>query len=239
MVCDPSIQETDRALVLLHIPHIELRNADDFTHADIPRGGTWERLYAISIYLNESYVVQLDADTITLHPNTFVRDCIEKSIGFVLGEIADQKVLTLSEAAIDARNHIAREGGNLIHIQAQVEAVLDKLALPPLMRYVRGCSGFTGFPKDDTVREKLLHFSKKMGKHFGESWKKWGTEQITSNYLIASYLDTKILPFPDYGTPDVACAGSVFIHFIGSMRFINWRYQRATKRFIDFIGQKK
>jgi hypothetical protein len=50
VVCDPSLDDNDRAVLKHHLPHVELREAHEFTHPDIPRGGTWERLFAISSY---------------------------------------------------------------------------------------------------------------------------------------------------------------------------------------------
>jgi hypothetical protein len=238
VVCDPSITEVDRAIFRQHIPHIELRNAIEFVNSYIPRGGCWERLYAISGYSSEGYVVQLDADTVTLQSNEFVRDSILNKKGFVLGELRNQKLLQLDDAGAMARHKMVQEAGMPVHIQVLAESVMDTLGLHENMRYVRGCAGFTGFPLDVKMREKLLLFSKTMGAHFGKRWHDWGTEQITSNYLVASCPGTAVLPFPAYGTPDVADSNTVFLHFIGSMRFINGHYQRATRKIVDQLRHR-
>ena len=86
VVCDPSIDEHDRAVLTRHVPHIELRPADEFTHPSMPRGGTWERLFAISAFVRDNYVVQLDADTLTIQPIPEVLAAITSGTGFVLGE---------------------------------------------------------------------------------------------------------------------------------------------------------
>ena len=99
VVCDPSIQEADKAILLQQIPHLVLRHADEFTHPTVPRGGTWERLYAISGYCAEDYVVQLDADTITCKKNTAVLNCINAKIGFAIGEIPNQKIQDFTETS--------------------------------------------------------------------------------------------------------------------------------------------
>lgn len=233
VVCDPSIGEADKAILLQQIPHLVLRHADEFTHADVPRGGTWERLYAISGYCAEDYVVQLDADTITCQKNSAVLNCISSKIGFSIGEIPNQKIQDFAETSRIGKEIIDMNLRNPPHIQASCEAIMAELGLPNEMRYVRGCAGFTGFPCDPLMRQKLINFSSVMTEKFGARWKEWGTEQVTSNYLVASCPGTVVLPFPDYCTPDVETESTVFLHFIGPMRFINNRYRNLTKIFID------
>ena len=228
VVCDPTIDESDRAHLKEHIPHIELREADEFTHANIPRGGTWERLFAISEYVRQSYVVQLDADTLTIGDIKEVKKSIQENRAFVLGEEPNQRILTLEEASIPAKVRLLSNS----HIQTQTEAVLSGLPLPDGAKYLRGCSGFCGYPRENDFQLSLLTFSRTLTGHFGDLWKSWGTEQITSNYLLANMTGTKILPFPQYGTPDATNSASSFIHFIGSMRFISDKYLKESMKII-------
>ncbi len=102
VVCDPSITDADRAVLKEQVPHIELRRADEFTHPDIPRGGTWERLFAISEYVRDNYVIQLDADTLTVRPIPEVLEAIRNQTGFVLGEMPDTPIRTLPAARENA-----------------------------------------------------------------------------------------------------------------------------------------
>ena len=69
-----------------------------------------------------------------------------------------------------------------------------------------------------------------------EDWKRWGTEQVTSNYLVANAFATKSLPFPKYGTPDCATAETAFFHFIGPMRSINNKYKTTSRQAIHLIS---
>jgi len=225
VVCDPSITDADRAIFTEQIPHIELRKADEFTHPNIPRGGTWERLFAISEYTKTSYVVQLDADTITTQAVPEVVRSIQMQRGFVLGEMADQTVEPLAVTSARASTWLNGKP----HIQASVEAAMAGLPFPDQAMYVRGCSGFCGFPVGPSMRDNLLGFSKIMMGKFGSRWAEWGTEQITSNYLVANYPGTQVLPFPKYSTPDVANESSAFVHFIGSLRFVSSKYTKLTK----------
>ena len=233
VVCDPSLGRVEKDILRKHIPHVELRAADEFVHPNIPRGGTWERLYAISAYTEHHYVVQLDADTLTTQPVPEVMKAITESRGFVLGERTAQQFMTLSETAANAQPGMKSPP---LHIQTIVEANIDSVALPAEARYVRGCSGFTGFPRSTHMREQLLDFSTRMQQKFGKDWIRWGTEQITSNYIVANAANPVILPFPKYGTPDVADKQTAFFHFIGSMRFVNDRYRKTSKQVLKELN---
>ncbi len=233
VVCGPSIDEADRAIMQSHVPHIELRAADEFTHPDIPRGGTWERLLAICDYARDSYVVQLDADTVTVGQPHEVLQAISRGVGFVLGEVPKQTLITLDTTS---RNAQADPHGQK-HIQGYSEACMSQVGLPADALYVRGCSGFTGFPPSVNMREDLVHFSNCMSRKAGkERWAAWGTEQVTSNYLVANAPGTQVLPYPKYGTPDTMNSDTVFIHFIGSLRFNSDRYEKTSRK---VIGQMK
>lgn len=232
VVCDPSINATDRATLKQHVPHIELRNADEFTHPDLPRGGTWERLFAIASFSPEDYVVQLDADTLTVHPIPEVLEAVHAGHGFVLGEMPDTPIRSLDKVRENALPWI-RPGA---HIQSIAETEMVNVGLPANARYIRGCSGFTGFPRSAAMRDQMIDFSRRMGGKLGEDWKRWGTEQVTSNYLVANSAGMRPLPFPKYGTPDCATGDTAFFHFIGSMRFINSKYEATSRHAIALIG---
>ena len=226
VVCDPSITAIDRDNLQAHIPHIILRHADEFTHPNIPRGGTWERLYAISEYSRNSYVIQLDADTITMLPPVEVIDAVMSKAAFVMSGNPGNVIMSLQETEDNAASWGPPEP--VMNMQATVERSMATSNLPAQARYVRGCSGFTGFPASDTMTDELLQFSKIMQARHGKRWEEWGTEQITSNYLVANARDTTVLPFLSYGTPDVLHAESIMTHFIGFMRFTSDKYRVAT-----------
>jgi hypothetical protein len=226
VVCDPSTRLRDRVLLQRHIPHLALHDAKEFHHPDLPVGGTWERLHAISHYTKQTYVVQLDSDTLTLKTPMAVLDGVRANTGFVIGEEVSQSLMTLTQTSIRSSQLHA----HFDHVQCVFEANINQAELPEQSMYVRGCSGFTGFPKTDLMQQDLLDLSRRMRKLLQTRWADWGTEQVASNYLIANAQGTSPLPFPDYGTPDVIHENSAFIHFIGSMRFKNKLYRQTTKR---------
>lgn len=225
VVCDPSLTVEDRDCMKHHIPHIEFREAYEFRHGAIPVGGTWERLSAISKYVTEAYTVQLDADTICTGPIEEVRRAVLNNTGFVLGEKPQQEIILLSEAA-EKSKHWTND-----HIQAVAEKSMEQVLGNKY--YVRGCSGFTGFPKNSALEENMLEFSTLMSRFIGSRWSEWGTEQVASNYLIANCSDTEILPFPKYSTPPIGVEAVAFHHYIGHVRFGDGRYASVARSVLN------
>lgn len=232
VVCDPSINDDDRAVLRHHVPHVELRAADEFTHNTMPRGGTWERLFAISGFVRDNYVVQLDADTLVVKPIPEVLEAIQSGKGFVLGEAPETPLRSLA-ATRERALPLIRPGA---HVQSISESEMANVGLPENARYVRGCSGFTGFPRNAEMQDLMIDFSRRMTQKLGADWKRWGTEQVTSNYLVANAHGTAALPFPKYGTPDCATTETAFFHFIGSMRFVNSKYEATSRQAIRLLG---
>lgn len=232
VVCDPSISIEDRAVLKKHVPHIELHAADEFTHPSMPRGGTWERLFAIAGFVADQYVVQLDADTLTVQPIPEVINAIQNGKGFVIGEGVETPMRSLQATRENALPWMAPGA----HIQGIAETEMVNVGLPANARYVRGCSGFTGFPRSAEMRDTMIDFSQRMTAKLGDDWKLWGTEQVTSNYLVANAPETIVLPFPKYGTPDCATGVTAFFHFIGSMRFVNNMYEKTSRQAIRLIS---
>jgi len=233
VVCDPSIDDSDRAILKRHLPHVELHVADEFTHPSMPRGGTWERLFAISEFVRDNYVVQLDADTLTVQPIPEVLEAIRNGKGFVLGEKPVTPMRSLAEARENALPWM-RPGA---HIQGIAETEMVNVGLPDNVLYVRGCSGFTGFPRAGEMQETMIDFSRRMMGKLKDDWKRWGTEQVTSNYLVANATGTAVLPFPKYCTPDCVSVETAFFHFIGSMRFVNNKYAATSREAIRLISK--
>lgn len=231
IVCDPSIDRDDRAMLSQHIPHVELLAATACADPQVPRGGTWERLLAISNLAVDNYVVQLDADTVTVGPIPEVLAAIQAGHGFVIGERAEQQIKSLADASAHVRDNFPTN----THIQSVSELTMGRLDRPSGTKYVRGCSGFTGFPPATGMRSALIRFSTDMQALIGERWSNWGTEQVSSNYLVANSTGAQVLPYPKYATPDAMDAGTVFLHFIGYTRFVNSKYQKKSRTIIESL----
>lgn len=231
IVCDPSIGQAEREVFKKHIPFVELRRAEEFQDARIPRGGTWERLHAIASYSPDNYVVQLDADTLTVAPLDEVSAAIRLQHGFVLGEQADQPMLTLERASHNTTEWEHR------HVQALSEKRMVEAGLS-LPLYTRGCSGFTGFPSNPHMQAQMLEFSAKMAQCTNGRWSEWGTEQVTSNYLVANAAHSRVLPYPKYSTPEVRIEEVAFFHFIGYVRHTNSLYREKTRALMPLLREQ-
>jgi hypothetical protein len=227
VVCDPSMTARDLETLKIAVPHIELRRAEEFRHPELPVGGCWERLQAITEYAASAYVIQLDADTVTLDAIAEVHDAVRAGHSFVLGERPKQNITSLDEAKLFATPW-QRPG---LQIQGVAEYLMPDAKLAG-RRYVRGCAGFTGFQRTSGLMAPLIEFSNEMRRLTGTRWTEWGTEQVASNYLVANLDGASVLPFPDYATPDHLPAKPRFLHFIGSMRFESSAYAESAIRVI-------
>jgi hypothetical protein len=235
VVCDPTLTADDRATLRRHLPHLQLHEASAFAVPGLPTGGCWERLLAIGTMAASRYVIQLDADTLTLGPLPEVRRAVEQGTGFVLGEEAGQVLRGLPEVSATAREWM-RSSGLPPHVQDRVEADFADAGLPADARYVRGCAGFTGFPRDATLHGRLLDFAHRMAARHGPAWRAWGTEQISSNYLVANAHGTQVLPYPRYTDPREITVDTVFVHYIGWLRHRDRGYERLTRRVLRSLA---
>jgi hypothetical protein len=75
----------------------------------------------------------------------------------------------------------------------------------------------------------------------GEKWDDWGSEQVTSNLLIANSQDALPLRFPKYlsywAHPEVDYEQSSFIHFIGPSRFSHGFYLKSSRKVIMALAE--
>lgn len=225
VVMDPSITENDKTRIASHIHGIEFVHAEDYRESGMPQGGCWERLIAISEYVKNDYVIQLDADTVVLAEMPEVKKAIGESCSFVLATEDGQDFVSCDEAARWAKPRVA--SGE--HVQILAEANLDQLSRADKAQYVRGCAGFSGFAQGSFSRAKLKEFSQAMENILGNKWSAWGTEQFASNFMVSNSPSACVLPHPKYCHPGRERTGTVFLHFIGYVRFNTNRYARAAR----------
>ena len=228
VVADPTIDAADRALLREHVPHIQLRDAAEFHAAGRVRGGTWERLWAIAEFAQHSYVVQIDADTVALRPPTDVASAITDGVSFTLGTDDGQKIQPTREVAAWARGRL--DGAD--HVQGLAEACLDRFDPQGHWHYVRGCSGFAGFARGSFDGARLMELSAGMQAQLGSKWSAWGTEQVTSNLIVASSPGSRVLPHPRYCAPHRRNADTVFMHFIGYVRHASGLYAQVAREVV-------
>jgi hypothetical protein len=226
VVADPTLDAGCRSVLVQHVPHIVFREAREFQHPAIPKGGCWERLAAIAHYVAEGYVVQLDADTVTLGPLGAVSAAVRDNVAFTLGTEDSHAIVSCEEISTWARARLKPDS----HIQVVAESELARIEGADELRYVRGCAGFAGYPQRSFDPQRLYTLSERMRRLMPQKWDLWGSEQFASNVLVASMPGARILPHPAYCAPDQRRADCVFLHFIGYARYTTTLYAAVARR---------
>ena len=232
VVMDPTITREDKFALSENIRGIEFLRTQDCRDPRVPEGGCWERLLAISDLVQHDYTVQLDADTVTLDRLSEVELAIERGESFVLGTEDNQQFVSCDQAADWARGQVSAER----HVQIHCEANLDRLPSQQNKRYVRGCAGFSGFAPQCFSRESVRELSATMESLVGRRWNDWGTEQFASNFFVSNSSKAMVLPHPKYCHPLRELPGTVFLHFIGYVRFQTGRYAEVTKSVLKALS---
>jgi hypothetical protein len=230
---DLSLNNDDKATLHAHIHRLDIVPVNEIRSDACPRGGTWERLLFISALVDTSYVIQVDSDTLTRRQPKVVERHIRQNSSFALGEWPGQSISTVQKS-VELVRHRTKNGTE--HVQFVAEANLDKLHNYDRLRYVRGCSGFAGFGHRSFSRESVEKFSEQMASIVGrEKWNEWGSEQVTSNFIVANSDKGQVLPFPEYcfHAPGTDMESATFVHFIGSYRFHGGHYARLAGQVIS------
>jgi hypothetical protein len=228
---DGSLNDDDRAILNRQIIGLRIYRFADVPAAACPKKNCWERLLLITDLATDSFVVQLDSDTLTLAPIDQVRRCIDENLSFtLLGDGSYPGIETFEAASARYRSNQSSM------VQAVCERSFDQLPGAASLYYLRGNAGFTGFAKGSIDRSSVEHFSDLMRRVAGATWDEWGSEQVASNLLIANTQGAQVLEFPRYlsywAHPEVPYADAAFIHFIGPHRFSNGLYVRSARRAI-------
>lgn len=228
IINDGSLTNDDVSLLRSHLPIADLYDAKQFSEPNCPTGGCWERLLAIASLVADYFVIQLDSDTITLSPLDEINDCIKIGSGFVIGTWDNQEIESMTINSERAQKNVSPELD--AHVQMLAEATFSKLENCSNLRYVRGCAGFTGFPKASFNKQFIVEFSQQIEKEIGPNWRKWGSEQVMSNVVVANLEKSIVLPHPKYSDCNkMKIPGTHFVHFIGECRFKDSNYENLAK----------
>ena len=232
---DGSLTAQDRSTIHAHLPEATMVDIASVATGTCPRGSCWERLMLISDLVQDSYVIQLDCDTLTLSPIPEVEACLVAGQSFTL--LGDRSY-PLIEPMLQAWTRLKDNPSN--QVQSVCERTFDLLPESVDLKYLRGNAGFTGFAKGSIDREKIAWFSDLMRRLAGSQWDEWGSEQLTSNLLIANSPGAQPLPAPRYVSfwehPDIPYEEAAFIHFIGPHRFAGGFYLRRAKALIATLA---
>lgn len=224
VLVDDGLREADKARLNHHLGQVTYLPTAQAADAALPRGGTWERLATLARENAAHYVIQLDSDMLTLQPPREVLDCVAQRRSFTLGTSSGTRPVPVQTASDYARQHDSP------HVQNAAERALDQLPGAPALKYVRGCSGFTGFAPGTLSPQRIREFSTAMQGLLGTRWSEWGTEQVTSNFMAANAPDAMVLPVDRYPfwMPGADLDPVAMVHFFGTFRFQGGMYQRRA-----------
>lgn len=219
---DGTLTPLDRAVLAAHIPQVSFLELENVHSRHCPQGACWERLLSVAELVKTHYVIQLDGDTLTLGDIGEVVANVTQGAAFTLGTTDDQDIEMMETRCTAAK--MAVSGGNS-HVQLVAESSFDRLQDFGTLRYVRGCAGFAGFAQGSFTREQVESLSQEMEAAIGRRWHEWGSEQVTSNIIVANIPGARVLPHPKYSScENLGNCTPAFIHFIGYCRFNKGAY---------------
>jgi hypothetical protein len=230
---DGSLTKRDLSLLKKHVLPKDIVHINDIKNSVCPKGGCWERILLISEYVKDYFVIQLDADTLTMGDIPEVNQFVSSNTSFAMGTPSGLFI----ETARESNDRIKNWPEN--HVQVKAEKNFYKLEGYENMKYVRGSAAFAGFAPESFTLSKLENFSQKMYEIIGEDWTKWGTEQVTSNFLVANSSPSKMVPFPKhsgyYPPHNISYENTHFMHFAGHHRWKNGLYIENARNFVYTI----
>lgn len=231
---DGTLTAADKAVLAHHLGNPSITPIASVDTGPCPRGGTWERLLTILDLRKTDYVIQLDSDIVALGPVPEVAAAIDAGRSFTLRGEASASIVAVPAIAAWAANN--RDPGRQ-HVQSAIEQAMDqiKIAGRPDLHYVRGCSGFAGFAPGGEGRALAEAFSREAERLLGPGyWAEWGSEQVTSNFIVANEPEARLLPYERYlnfwNDPVGSEAG--LVHFIGTYRYHRGAYLAAARQAI-------
>jgi len=228
---DGSLREQDIQLLKHHIPFIELVHISEVKTDPCPKGACWERLLLISKYVQDSYVVQLDSDSLVLDKMSEVDARIAGNRSFALGQPFLGLKIVAAEEIVEA---LQTHASDYVEIVAEKNFALLKEFKN--VRYCRSSACFAGFAKGSFSRDVVERFSGEMEGLIGRRWYEWGTEKVTSNYIISNSPSASILPYPKYisyyDDPKIDYDQSVYLHFTATHRFMKGFYIERAREVI-------
>jgi len=232
VINDGSLTETDKEILNYHIPNIAISNSDEIDTLTCPGYISWKRLIRIAEIAKKSYVIQLDSDTISLSPLIEIHDMVTLNHGFLIGNNRWKNGVDL-----DFLNLIVKQWKEN-HVQPSTELILKDIKFLSGIKYLRGCAGFAGYPKNFASLSEIEDLSNQIEEIIGEKWHEWGSEQTATLCLISKTKNPKILPWPRYQNykfpiTNEPINSSTFVHFIGSNRHLDSSYAVLSKKFIQ------
>ena len=150
---DGTLTNSDAATLRAHIPEARIVPISEIFPYRCPRGSCWERLLLIADLVQDTYVVQLDSDTLTANSIAEVAQCIDANRSFtLLGDGSYPQIEPMLDACARSKTNQSSM------VQAVCERSFDQLPESASLQYVRGNAGFTGFAQDPLIAGRLPGF---------------------------------------------------------------------------------
>ena len=230
IINDGSLDSRDASLLRAKVDRCEIYDGASFLDRRLPTYSSWQRIQAIATLLEESYVVQMDADIMVVADIEEVNKAIASNHPFMLGTDEGPEIVSAREAKEFAQQFYDEEER---HVQCVCEINLDAFPKFDSMKYIRGCAGFSGFPRHGFSKEDLLEISAIFSARLGEKWPVWGSEQAASNLLLANMKGVQVLPLRFYDSVERYSELLKLVHFIGSCRFDGGVYRDMARKFLS------
>lgn len=226
IINDGTLTQKDFEILDFHVRPSEYIQASELSSPLCPGYISWKKLFCIAHYIKDSYTIQLDSDTLTVARQLpDIQSHIDTNTSYILGTWPDQQPTSMLEAAQ------AAQASNSNHVQMLAEKSFSLLPNVDTLKYIRGCSGFDGFATNSFDIAYLEEFSQQMYKLISNKWNEWGSEQTTSNVIVANSKKSAVLPYPQYynywGKVE---DDSHFVHFVGSYRYHGGNYGRLARK---------
>ena len=237
---DGTLTGADREILARQLGNPEIHHIADIDVGPCPKGCVWERLLLLLGLRKDAYVLQVDSDTVTLGPVPEIAEAIAQGRNFTLKGEASAQWLPVNDFVKTTPGFDPFAAST--HVQGAAEEILPRIdaGLPQPAHYVRGCAGFAGFAPGGLGRQVAEDFSREAEAILGrESWKRWGSEQVMSNVIVANEGEPLLLPYDRYlnfWNADLP-VNAAFAHFIGTYRFHRGAYADATRRAIAALKQ--
>lgn len=235
VINDSSLTEQDQQLLKEHIPYIRFSNANEIDTYKCPSYISWKRLFRITELIQNSYVIQLDSDIVVTGPLTEISNKVENNSGFLIGSGKWSTPVSTSFL------HSVVKQWNNNHVQSSAELHFKDINFfKPNIKYLRGCAGFSGYPKNAFTKQDVSDLSNEIEEKIGrKKWSGWGSEQTATLCLISKSFESSILPWPKYQNHRFPITkepneSMILTHFIGSNRFRDSVYRNICRNFISW-----
>jgi len=182
-----------------------------------------------------SYVVQLDADTITLGGWMRLVQCIQTNTKLHTGyEGRASNRHDEGSACAAWPSSFATATASRVRRADRHRGSIDQLPGYAHLKYVRGSAGFAGYGMKSYERETLEDFADAMERAIGtEKLREWGGDQVASNFSSPTLPSACVFPFPKYATTTRAIRRRVVLHSLhGTYRFRKGVYRRLCRAFL-------